>query len=85
MDMINDRSFDFDTMDAIPYLTDEESLISPKHHRAAKMAMPEDDTWPDMDDFANSDIYDFIPHSRRNDELVSLGGSLPLAEEVSMI
>lgn len=86
MELLSDRSFDFDTLDAIPYLTDEESLITPKHQRAERMAAPVkdgDESWPNMNDYADSDIYDFIPNSRRNDELISLQGSLPLAEEVS--
>lgn len=83
MELMSDRSFDFDTLDAIPYLTDDESFITPKHHRMAMMEMPEEASWPGMEDIADSDIYDFIPDSRRNDELRSLQGSLPLADEVN--
>ncbi|XP_035207688.1 uncharacterized protein LOC118182451 [Stegodyphus dumicola] len=73
MELIDDRPFDFGSVDAIPYLADEDSLMAPKHSRMAKMTA-EEPSWPD-----NNDIYDFIPD---NDDILSLRGSLPLAEEV---
>lgn len=68
MGLDDDRPFELDAADAIPYLTEED--MSPR--RMAKMT----EEWMR----GAGDMYDFV---RDGDQLLSLHGSLPLADEVS--
>ncbi|XP_054724481.1 uncharacterized protein LOC129234505 [Uloborus diversus] len=81
IDLVDDRPLEFDSMDAIPYLSEDDPLLPPKTPRFSKMKNAETG-WSGMNDIADGDIYDFLPDSRRNDELMSLHRNLPLADEV---
>ncbi|GFT14442.1 uncharacterized protein NPIL_479291 [Nephila pilipes] len=65
---MDDRPFDMENLDAIPYLSEEETLM-PK-------------TQPQRMSRVWGDMYDFVADAPPQDRLLSLQGSLPVADEV---
>ncbi|GIY47201.1 uncharacterized protein CEXT_800141 [Caerostris extrusa] len=77
---LGERGFDMDNTDAIPYLSEEESLIYNSYPKQQSQRMMSRMSGHWLDSGSRNDLYDFVPESQ--DKLLSLSGSLPVADEV---
>ncbi|CAL1292088.1 unnamed protein product [Larinioides sclopetarius] len=78
---LDERNFDMDNVDAIPYLSEEDTLMYNSYPKLQSQRMMGRMSGHWLDNAGRSDMYDFVSDSPEK-QLLSLHGSLPVADEV---